>query len=828
MKQIIKTSIFLSLAILSHVTLAAYDFEVDGIYYNINGNEATVTYKSYNNYGYSNDYENAITIPSSVFFNGTTYAVTAIDDHTFCGCGGLTSISIPASVVSIGKDALLGCSGLTSITVARDNPNYDSRGDCNAIIVTASNALIAGCMNTVIPNSVTYISDGAFSYCYNLTNIDIPNSITYIGEKAFCGCGLTSVIIPNSVTYIGDEAFSSCMRLINIDLGNSVTYIGDEAFWCCYELANIDIPNSVSYIGRLAFFNCFSLASIEIGNSVTTIGEWAFACDETEKTRTIIPLNIIIPNSITNIGDYAFSGRGNLETIKLGNSLISISAGMFYGCRNLKSIEITNSVTNIGDGAFNGCTNLTDIDIPNSVTHIGFQAFSGCSSLATINIPNSVTSIGEQAFEYCSNMRSVTIGSSITHIGNGAFYYCGLDTVNYNAISCLSFDYTVFSCEFESRITTINIGDSVIIIPDYFAAGVQHLKEIIIPNSVTSIGMWAFNACDSLSNITLGSSIKTIGDLAFAGAKITSIIIPNTVTEIGDGAFLCPRLTSVTSLATTPPTCYSSTYSSSFASDVTSQATLYVPFKSLSAYQNANNWKDFYRIVGIQQIDDFEVNGVYYHPLTDKTVMVIPKTDEGSYYHGNAVIPDSVSYQEMQFAVIGIDANAFDGCDELNSVVIGDAVETIGEEAFQGCTGLTSVTFGSGVTSIGDRAFNYCNALQTVTCHGTVPPAMASSNCFSSAAYRKATLKVHRNYIETYTATDFWYKFEHIEGYGSLGNGDVNGDGIINIADVTVTIDQLLGGSAESEFYFESADLNYNGRLDIGDITTLIDLLLTH
>ena len=190
------------------------------------------------------------------------------------------------------------------------------------------------------------------------------------------------------------------------------------------------------------------------------------------------------------------------------------------------------------------------------------------------------------------------------------------------------------------------------------------------------------------------------------------------------------------------------------------------------------------------------------------------------------VIPISVTYFDIPFKVTGIDANAFDGCDRLTSVEIGDAVETIGEEAFQGCTGLTSVTIGSGVTSIGERAFNYCNALQAVKCLGTVPPTMASSNCFSSAAYRNATLKVHRNYINTYNATDFWYKFEHIEGYGSLGNGDVNGDGEINIADVTTLIDQLLGKDTGSEFYFESADLNYNGHIDIGDVTTLVDLLL--
>ena len=145
-----------------------------------------------------------------------------------------------------------------------------------------------------------------------------------------------------------------------------------------------------------------------------------------------------------------------------------------------------------------------------------------------------------------------------------------------------------------------------------------------------------------------------------------------------------------------------------------------------------------------------------------------------------------------------IRGHAFYHCLGLTNVLIPNSVETIGEQAFQGCTGLTSVTIGSGVTVIGTKAFNYCNALENVKCISTVPPAMASSDCFSTAAYNRATLLVPRQQIETYQAADYWYKFTHIDGWGSGGRGDVNEDGNVNISDVTALIALLLNNETTS------------------------------
>ena len=204
-------------------------------------------------------------------------SVDSIAGEAFAGCKGLTSIVIPNSVTGIDSKAFDWCSGLTSIVVESGNPRYDSHNGCNAIIETASNTLIAGCKNTIIPNSVTKIGDYAFSGRTGLTDIVIPNSVTAIGFMAFKGCrGLTSIDIPNSVTKIGIHAFGNCTGLTSIVIPNSITEISDNTFSGCTGLTSIVIPNSVIKIGQQAFGGCTGLSSIVIPNSVTRIDFKAF------------------------------------------------------------------------------------------------------------------------------------------------------------------------------------------------------------------------------------------------------------------------------------------------------------------------------------------------------------------------------------------------------------------------------------------------------------------------------------------------------------------------------------------------------------------------
>ena len=252
----------------------------------------------------------SITIPNSV---------RSIGNHAFSNCSSLTSITIPNSVTSIGYNAFAGCTSLTSIKVDAGNNKYDSRDNCNAIIETSSNTLIAGCKNTTIPNSVTSIGYEAFRGCYALTSITIPNSVTSIGNRAFMECNsLTSVTIPNSVTSIGNHAFYGCSSLtsIKVDAGNN-TYDSRDNCNAIIETStntliagcmNTTIPNSVTSIGGCAFGECSSLTSITIPDGVTSIGEDAFnGCSGLT--------SITIPHSVTSIGYCAFSRCDNLEEV---------------------------------------------------------------------------------------------------------------------------------------------------------------------------------------------------------------------------------------------------------------------------------------------------------------------------------------------------------------------------------------------------------------------------------------------------------------------------------------------------------------------------------
>ncbi len=387
MKELCFKSILLCFCLLLGFNAFAYNTEIDGIYYNFSGDEATVTS---GDWGYL--YSGSIVIPESVTYKGNTYSVTSIGISVFYGCSGLTSIIIPNSVTSIGNYAFYGCSGLTSIIIPNSvtsigdaafascsgltsiviestNTVFDSRNDCNAIIETATNTLVAGCKNTTIPSSVTSIGDDAFDGCSGLTSIIIPNSVTSIGDDAFHGCsGLTSIIIPNSVTRIGNDAFYGCSGLTSIFIPNSVTSIGGHAFDGCSGLTSIIIPNSVTSIGYSAFFNCSGLTSI------------------------------FIPNSVTSIGGFAF-----------------------HGCSGLTSIIIPNSVTSIGDHAFYGCSGLTSIIIPNSVTRIEDSAFSRCSSLTSVTISESVTSIGKEIFQSCKLRNLLVKCVAPPSIGTDAF-----------------------------------------------------------------------------------------------------------------------------------------------------------------------------------------------------------------------------------------------------------------------------------------------------------------------------------------------------------------------------------------------------------------------
>ncbi len=275
----------LVVTLISALSIYAYDFEVDGICYDIVSIEDLSVEIAHtgNSYYSSSSYSGDFIIPSSV-----TYSNRQL------------------TVVGIGYSAFYK-SGITSV---------------------------------IIPNSVTSIGSHAFSNCDNLSEIDIPNSVTSIGDYAFSNCdNLSEIDIPNSVTSIGDYAFSSCDNLSEIDIPNSVTSIGDYAFSNCALLSKIKLSDKLTNIAYSAFAGCNNLSSITIPSSVEDIDDHALEC----------PKEMIFlegTNSIT-IKGY-FTESQTLEKIIIGRNIITYSGNKYNDpFANLKEIEIKDNVTDI-------------------------------------------------------------------------------------------------------------------------------------------------------------------------------------------------------------------------------------------------------------------------------------------------------------------------------------------------------------------------------------------------------------------------------------------------------------------------------------------------
>ena len=430
-----------------------------------------------------------------------------------------------------------------------------------------------------IPNSVTGIREGAFASCSSLSSVTIPNSVTFIDYYTFTGCSaLTSIDIPNSVTYIGEYAFYGCSNLTSIDIPNSVTFIHNYVFQGCSSLTSVNIPSSVTYICDYAFKDCSSLTSIDIPNSVTSIGEFAFQGCSSLKSVTI-------PNSITSISRFTFNGCSDLTSVDIPNSVTVIGRDAFSGCSGLTSVTIPNSVTSIGNWAFSSCSNLTSVTIPNSVTSIEVGVFECCSGLTNITIPNSVTSIGEEAFYKCSSLTNITIPNSVTSINGSAFAYCS---------SLTSIYVDSGNSKYDSRNGCNAIIETA---SNTLIAGCNNTT---IPNSVTSIGSYAFDGCSGLTSVTIPNSVTSIGDYAFYSCSgLTNITIPNSVTSIGDYAFYELDLAFVKMDSDNPPTI--SRYTFSYR-----KGKLYVPIGSKAAYEATDY---VYRFNEIIEFIDGDVNG---------------------------------------------------------------------------------------------------------------------------------------------------------------------------------------------------------------------------
>ena len=566
---------------------------------------------------------------------------------------------------------------------------------------------------------VTIIEDNAFSECYYFSSVNIPNSVTYIGERAFAGYSNNSsvssmnlagdLVIPNSVTYIGDYAFYLCCNLTSLSFeeNSKIETIGDYAFaGKCYAniygwdynydgitgndyylydytmnfKGELNIPNSLTSIGEHAFYLCDDFTSIKFENNskLDSIGNYAFAgysqtdgvYDESDNYIYVtanVPMkfkgNLSIPNSVSYIGEYAFQ-YCSFDNIIIGDNTttsrpLALQRYSFSDC-SANSLKIGNNVTSIGDYAFAGSLE-EKYDSGNDYYHQYYEIttpnFSG-----ELIIPNSVTSIGNYAFYLCDKFTSLKFeeGSNLESIGDYAFAGTIVSDY-YNDYNNDDNDYNNY--------TPYSMGLS---------------NELIIPNSVTSIGEHAFYLCTNLYKLKFesDSKLETIGDYAFAGVisdngdafnmgLSTELVIPNSVISIGSYAFyFCNNLTSL-------------------KFEENSKLEIIGDY-AFSSY----NWWDSNM------------------PMNFKGELKIPNsvTSIGNYAFYNCDKLTSLKFEEnSNLETIGNEA--FSSCNGFTGeLIIPNSVTSIGNEAFSSCNGFTGeLVIPNSVTSIGNEAFSSCN-----------------------------------------------------------------------------------------------------------------------
>ena len=595
-----------------------------------------------------------------------------------------------------------------------------------------------GITSVTIPNSIVNIGEDAFYYCENLTTVNYAegSKLKYIGNGAFsCAIALTSITIPASVEELGESVFYYCRSALSITFEEDslVTELPRRAFYCCDEVRELVLPKNLKVIGPYSLSAIHYIEELEIPSGVLEIQEYAFQYTALKST-----LNITIPKGVVRLGLGAFYGCTGLASVTFeeGTDLTAIGNGAFYQCVSLTEIDIPDRVVQLRKKAFDGCTGLTSVTIPAATTYIGIDIFANCTALTEVIFQTTTNwaymetnDSGETVY---TNVPSADLGdgaTALTHVNKGlrkmdtaltpswyewdpiekgylvvaGGYIEGNITIpeTYNdgvhgEANVISIDSGVFVDSF--NLTGITIAANVSTIGANAFDGCTGLQTVTFADNpkLTTIGDYAFQNCTSLSEISIPEGVTYFSPCLFSGCSaLTTVSIPSTLTDIWEHTFSgCTSLTTVN--IPQQGSQLDNIYSSSFKG-CTALTSIFIP-KTVTVV----NYQAFYGCSALASITFEEGSQL--------------KTLGQNAFSGTAIktITLPASLQTLRGA-------EFSGCTNLEEVIFeeGCKIGLISASMFYGCTALKSINIPARVTSISVSAFSGCSSLESAVFEDT-------------------------------------------------------------------------------------------------------------
>ena len=781
----------------------------------------------------------SITIPNSL---------ASISNYTFYGCSGLTSLYIPQSVTSIGDYSFSECYGLTSIEVEEGNPKYDSRDNCNAIIVTAANRLILACSNTVIPNSVTSWSDGAFQNCVSFS---LPEGFETITHNMFINCThLETIKIPGSVKTISEGAFGGCISLKNVIFEEgtdtlkfspaSTEYSTDPTWFANCPVETVKIGRNIDYtymstrngtISKSPFRDCHTITEVVYSDIVS-----------------IIPLGM-------------FSRCVNLSSVKWPSNLTKIGNNAFYRCNMLKAIDICRNVSEIGDNCFSGCSNVSSLYIPNNVQIIGNGAFNdvclskliveeGSNRITAPNVSSlcmfsgSIDSVylGRHGTTFSvKKIKQVTIGMAID-----TFYDIGCDSINTLLIE-ESADTLNFYITRELNYGTfkyyyVSPFDKTIIDSIYCD------RPVVSKNIYTSTEYSPYFSIPSSFAFRFGPHITNIDQKYFYESKISSVYIPNSVQSIATNSFqMCSNLSSVyiedglNNLDFDDGSNYygspierlylgrNISYTSNTPFNSNKESLKYLQIGEKVEEIGESLFSGFSNLISLALSKGLEIIGQKaFYGCTQLTALSIPNSvmvigqQAFDLCRGLKTLMIEDGTEELRFTANTNQLNNSFVNSPLEDVYIGRNISFPSVSPVCGLSTIVSTTIGNKVTHISDGLFSGCDGLISVTVKLS-QPLLIVANTFSNRF--NAMLFVPRGSKAAYKAAEYWRDFMDMTEVGNYEPGDCNEDGFITISDAIEVVKYVLG-IPSTHFFLETADTNGDGEITISDAVCIVDIIL--